>query len=80
VLAELEVSDELRGVLTRALALEPGDRFGTPEEMASMLMNTPEGEASRSVSKEDLLVGRDSRPGRDRLVVLPSLRGGGAES
>jgi serine/threonine protein kinase len=74
VLVELEVSEELRAVLSRALALAPGDRFGSPDEMQTALLATPEGAASRSLEAAELLLPRDAPPTRGRLAVLPSVR------
>ncbi len=53
-----DISDELRAVVTRALAHDPGDRYQTPEDMRIALLRTPEGEDGGQLPDAQLLTPR----------------------
>jgi serine/threonine-protein kinase len=74
VLDELEVSDELRAVLTRALAVSPEDRFPSPQQMMQALGETPEGIVGAALEDNELLLPRNAPPAKGRMAVLPSIR------
>lgn len=74
-LAHLGVSDALRAVLTTALALEPRDRYKSPEEMRAALGETPEWLEGRDLEAHELLNPREAGDVRGRLAVMPAVHG-----
>jgi serine/threonine-protein kinase len=73
VLQALDVSIALRAVLHRALEDSPERRYASPQEMHVALLETPEGEASKTLSDSDLLLARSAQPAGRRLAVLPAV-------
>ena len=78
LLAELEVSEDLRAVLTRVLAIDPADRFASPGEMRAALLASAEGAKSVEIPDDELLVRRDAKGARDRLGVMSAVRAASA--